>query len=152
MEKFDKGFEVFFNWQTFMVCIGIFLATYAIRRIVETAWVKSKGNKWWCEVALPLGPIGTGILLAMVAKTFPWPMPIADSMWARALYGSICGVASGWVYNRFRSIFKTWSEEKNAKEDAAAAVTPGPAITPGPAQKLDVKAPETKDGPPSLTP
>jgi hypothetical protein len=100
--------KVFFSVPTLLLCIGIFLMTYVVRTIVETAQPGIKTNKWWREVALPLGPIGTGVILAFVAHSYAWPDVVADP-WSRLFYGGACGVASGWVYSRFRSILGAWS-------------------------------------------
>ena len=107
MEQLDKGFAVFFSSQTILFCLGVFMVTFAIRRVVETGWVGAKTNKWWTEVFLPLGPIATGVILAFAAKTYTWPDVIKDP-WSRAFYGGACGMASGWVYTRFRAILKAW--------------------------------------------
>jgi hypothetical protein len=103
----DKGFEIFLNWQTAVLCLGIYLFTHTIRRIVEVSWPGVKTNRYYREVFLPAGPIGNGLLLAFVAKKFPWPEPLAYSLSARLMYGAICGLASGWFYTRFRSFLKS---------------------------------------------
>jgi hypothetical protein len=129
MEQFDKGFEVFANWQTLLLCLGIFLGTYGIRRVVETAWSGSKTNKWWTEVLLPMGPIGTGAILGYFAKSYPWPMPVADNLWAKVFYGASCGLASGWVYNRFRSVLKAMATNDQVPESVVKVLPPAPKPT-----------------------
>jgi hypothetical protein len=125
MDHLDEMFEVFASWQTMLVCLGVFLAVFAVRRVLETALGdKLKQNKWWYEVALPLMPIVIGASLGALAKNFPWPMVIGDNIWARIMYGGICGLSSGWVYSRFRSIMKTW----NSGSDSATADSPPPAV------------------------
>ncbi len=102
----DKAFDAFVNWQTIVFCLGVYVITYTIRTAVETLWKGAKTNNFWNEFGLHIGPIGTGVGLALLAKTFPWPMPIMESNWTKFMYGGICGMASGWVYGRFRAWLK----------------------------------------------
>ena len=153
MQQLDKGFEVFANWQTLLLCMGIFLGTYGIRRVVETAWSGAKTNKWWTEVLLPLGPIGTGAILGLFAKSYPWPMPVADNTWAKVFYGAVCGLASGWVYNRFRAVFKAWSSDSKlpapVAEEAAKLDKVLPAQAPPVPEPEPVPEPTTPPDPPA---
>ena len=107
MEQLDQGLTAIVV-QSALFCMGIFLSTYGVRKVVETGWEGAKKSKWWNEVWLPLGPIATGVLLAFLAKTYTWPDIVKDP-WSRAFYGGVCGLSSGWVYNRFRSILRAWS-------------------------------------------
>ena len=126
----DKMFEVIVSWQTMFICLGTFLFVFAIRRVLETALGdKLKGNKWWNEVALPLSPIVVGAIIGVLAKSFPWPVVVGDNIWARVMYGSICGLSSGWVYSRFRSIMKTWS----GTTDNGSEITPPVMVSLSPA-------------------
>jgi len=131
MPQLDKGFEVFVNWQTALFCLGIYFATYIVRTVVQALIpkVKVKGAMpyhLWNELFLPLGPYGTGILIALVAKKFPWPMPIADVWSAKVMYGLVCGGASGWFYGRFRAWAKVKDERKAGTSDAPPAPPSNP--------------------------
>ena len=131
MPTFDKGLEIFATWQTLMLGIGIYVLSFALRRVVETGWEKVKKNKWWNEVALPFTPIAIGILLALFAKKFPWPVPVKDSYSAKILYGLVCGVCCGWFYGRIRSFITAGQDEKAAAKkdlllDSPEAPKPAP--------------------------
>ncbi len=115
--------------QALLLCLGIFMLTYGIRKVVETAWAGAKTNKWWTEVFLPMGPVGTGVILAFVAKSYAWPDLVQDP-WSRAFYGGACGMASGWVYNRFRSILKAWSTSPVSPAALKPAINLLPDATP----------------------
>ena len=137
MPTLDKGFEVFINWQTALFCLGIYFATYIIRTLVEgipATKVKVKGTlsyHFWNEVFLPLGPFGTGILIALLAKKFPWPMPIANVFSAKVMYGVVCGGGSGWFYGRFRAFVRVKTERKEGqKDDSEAPPSVPPAAAP----------------------
>lgn len=116
MEQIDPILTVI-GIQIPLFCLFVFIATFAVRRIVETAWAGVKTNKWWTEVFLPLGPIATGVILAFAAKTYAWPDVVKDP-WSRAFVGAACGMASGWVYTRFRSILKAWSTGPRPSQSA----------------------------------
>lgn len=108
MPQLQHGFEIFVNWQTAVFCLGIYFTTYIVRTIIEAVVpkVKVSGSKTynlWTELFLPLGPFGTGALIALFAKKFPWPMPVTDSMSVKIFYGLICGGMSGWFYSRVRA-------------------------------------------------
>lgn len=110
-------FSVFVNWNTMMLCLGIYLTTYAIRTVTEALWKGAKTNKAWNEIFLPLGPIGTGMLFGLAAQKFPLPLPIADSVMAKMIYGALCGLSSAWVYSRFRSWVRATEAEKALKAE-----------------------------------
>lgn len=130
MEQLDQGLTAIVI-QSGLFCMGIFLLTYTIRKVVETAWAGAKTNKWWTEVFLPLGPVATGVILAFWAKSYAWPDIVKDP-WSRAFYGAVCGLSSGWVYNRFRSIMKAWVKSPlpaTLKSGGSEAMSLGPATT-----------------------
>lgn len=117
MAQLDTGFEIFLNWQTALFCLGIYFITYIVRTVIEATVkpVKVPGStayNLWRELFLPLGPFGTGVLFAMFAKHFPWPMPVTDSLSVKVMYGLVCGGASGWSYARFRAWAKIKADAK----------------------------------------
>ena len=103
MPQLDKGFEIFANWQSVLFAIGVYLLTYTMRTIVEFYWKSWKANKVYNELILHLFPIIIGGLVALVAKKFPWPMPIGDLASARIFYGAILGMFCGVIYGRVRA-------------------------------------------------
>jgi len=131
MPQLDKGFEIFLNWQTALFCLGIYFITYVVRLFVEALvpGVKVKGttsHRLWTELFLPLGPYGTGMIIALFAKKFPWPMPVTDAMSVKIMYGLVCGGASGWFYGRFRAFMKITAENKLGPAPAPAELPPAP--------------------------
>jgi hypothetical protein len=126
MPTLNQGLEIFANWQTLLLGLAIYVMSFGLRRVVETGWSGAKKNKWWNEVVLPLTPVALGILLALVAKKFPWPMPVSGSFSARAMYGVACGVFCGWLYSRVRSFMKAGQDEKAAKDKDAPPEIGGP--------------------------
>lgn len=149
--QLDKGFEVFVNWQTIVFCLGIYFLTYMIRVAVEALWKGAKGSNLWTELALHCGPIGTGAILAYFAKQFPWPMPIADIMSAKLMYGMICGGASGFVYGRFRAWVGVAADSASPAVAKVAVKLGGKPSNPPPAMPPTPKADE-RDTPPAPPP
>jgi hypothetical protein len=118
-------FSTFVNWQTGLLCLGVFVFTYAIRRIVETVWLAAPTNRYYAGIFLPLGAIGTGMVLGLLSKKFPWPTPLLTSVLARVMYGGICGLASGWVYVHFRKFIKELGgKDKDSTPPAASVAAP----------------------------
>lgn len=120
----DKGLEVFMNWQTMLLGMAIYVASFGLRRVVETGWAGASKNKWWNEVLLPLLPVFIGTLLALCAKKFPWPMPVSDSLSARVMYGIACGVFCGWLYSRIRSFMRAGQPDKSNPAELVGLETP----------------------------
>lgn len=140
MSQFDQAFQAFVNWQTALFCLGIFVITYFIRTLVEGLWKGAKDNLYWNEIGLPLGPIGTGWILVFVTHTFPWPLAIEGSSMAKLFYGGICGIASGWVFSRFRS-FITGAADSDSKLAPVAQKMLGRSVPPPAAKKSDPPPP-----------
>ncbi len=104
----DGLFDTFANTQTIIFCLGVGLIIYMVRTLLEYQWPSLKTNRWWREIALPFSPILLGIALTLLAKNFPFPAMVQQgvahsSLYSKFTYGGICGVASGWVFSRFRS-------------------------------------------------
>jgi hypothetical protein len=129
-------FKVFINWNTGLLCLGVYLVTYVIRTVIEALWgdrIKASKlwNKLWNELFLPIGPIVAGALLGLLAKKFPLPTPIADSIMAKLMYGGVCGVLSGWLYARLRGLLKP-AADPSAPDPLMAAVVAAPAAPAAP--------------------
>ena len=120
----DQGFELFANWQTIVVGLTIYVVTAAIRRVVETAWKGATSNKWWYEVLLPLGPIGNGVILALVMPKFPWPDQVAVSTSARVTYAIVCGLFCGWFYARVRGFLRPADGKPDDGSNPALSLPP----------------------------
>lgn len=128
MASLDSGLEIFTNWQTVALGLTIYVMTAAIRRVIETGRPSITHSKWWREVFLPLGPVGNGIILALVARAFPWPEPVAGNLSARVMYALVCGLGCGWLYGRFRGFFKQGGGT-SAASDIVPLDSPTPELT-----------------------
>ncbi len=107
--------ETFINqplfWPSVLLCLGIYVIMYVIRTIFESSWPALKTTFLWRELALPIGPILVGALFALLASKYPWPTLVVGSLSAKILYGSVCGICSGWIYGRFRAYLKALADK-----------------------------------------
>jgi len=110
MDQTETIVSVFLSPQTVLVCLAIYVMTYVIRRIVETTWKEAATNRYWRELAVPLGPIVNGVFIGLVASKFVWPEMIGSSLSGRIMYGAVCGLFSAHLYNRIRA----WTKAKQA--------------------------------------
>ena len=134
---FDSVWATFANAQTVVFVLCIYILTYALRHVVRITWKGAEKNIVYTELALPLGPIGNGMILAFVVKQASFfPSTFGDSITSKLMYGAVCGLFSGWVYSRIRSVLKA---RLGGKDDSNAPV---PAET-----KADAGAEKTDDGP-----
>lgn len=115
---------IFWRWQAIFVCLGVYITTFIVRTIVENVWVGAKDNRIWTAVVLPLGPIFNGAALAFAPGASA--EMIQGYVWAQLTYGGLCGLASGWVYARYRD-YATTALKQAIKVVGGAAATPAPA-------------------------
>ena len=89
--------EVFFNWQTALLCCAVYVATLMVKKIIENTKPMFTTGHWWKEVLLPALPVVVGVLVVVASVGFPWPAPLKG--WAaRVMYGIACGFFSERVY------------------------------------------------------
>jgi protein-S-isoprenylcysteine O-methyltransferase Ste14 len=99
------GIEIFANWQTLVLALGIFVITYIIRLSVQTFWRTWKENRIYNELVLHALPIVIALVVALLAKKYPWPNEaLVTSASARIFYATFVGMACGIFYGRVRAI------------------------------------------------
>ena len=102
----EDVFSTFFSAQTLLLCLGIYVLVFVLRKITEAAWPALKEHRWHRELMLPLMPIFVGALLGIVMIAWT-PEAVGTTPGARGLYGAICGTFSSLVYGRFKSWIKS---------------------------------------------
>ena len=98
----EMSLQTLLSWQFILFCLGIAALTSVVRKVVEFILDNpkvpaSKTSKFWTELFLPILPIILGLVMAVMAKKFPYPMD-ASSALVRGLFGSVAGLLSGLVY------------------------------------------------------
>jgi hypothetical protein len=104
--------EVLFTWQVIVFTLSIFVFTHFVRRILEAVFPTIRKDTplstWqniWDKVLLPSLPVLVGILMAALAKSWPWP-PGLVKWTSRAIMGGVLGFFSTWFYMIAKSIIK----------------------------------------------
>lgn len=120
----DDVIQMFFSAQTVLLCLGVYMVTFVVRRVCETVWPKIKFNRYWREIFVPIGPIVNGGLLALVMKTWVFPDVVGESVSGRVVYGAVCGLFSAFMYNRIRAWLKSKTGGGEATADDAASSDP----------------------------
>ncbi len=110
-----QSYQSFF-WPSVLLCLGIYVITFVIRTFVETLRPNVSRRVWWRDLLLPFTPILAGVTISLLADKYPWPTLVANSFSAKLIYGSVCGICSGWVYARFRTYLKVLADKMNSSE------------------------------------
>lgn len=98
----DEALAVFLSAQTLLLCLGTYVVTFVMRRVVEAFRPGIKASHFYRELFLPLGPIANGALLALALPSW-MPELVAGSCGGVMLYGAIAGMFSAFLYARVRS-------------------------------------------------
>lgn len=93
MEILDQ----FLTLPTLIFCITIYVCVYVQRILVELLVPKLETTKIWRSLLLPLGPVGTGMLLAYLFHSFAFPEQFATGN-SKICYGLFCGLLSSAAY------------------------------------------------------
>lgn len=106
-----------FALSNLIFCLMVWVLVWAQRKVIAMVWKGAETNKWYREILLPLGPIGTGGLLGAFVSEFPYPEGFT-SLAARVFYGVVCGLLSAHVYKMVKGFVN------KHKEEIAANATP----------------------------
>lgn len=79
-------------------CLVIWALVFIQRKGLETAFPGIKEKAFWKEFLVPVGPLGTGAILAAVLSMYPFPEMFVGHWTGRAILGVICGMGSGLVH------------------------------------------------------
>jgi len=134
MEAFDQVFEVLVNWQTMLLCLGVYMITYFLRTLIQGFWKRALKNRLYKEIFLPLSPIVTGVTLAAFSDSYPWPMALAETNSGMLIYGGVCGLLSGWVYQRLRTTLKVSADKGSTRAAKVLRLSSPPPPPPDGAQ------------------
>ena len=112
----------FVSFATLVFCLMVFALVWVQRRGLELLFPKLKDSKGWNEFWVPVGPLGTGGIIAALFSQYPYPDMFANSIWYdRAAYGIACGLLSGLIYKLVK---------KNLMDKINGGTTPTDTTTP----------------------
>lgn len=101
MEIFDK----FLTLPVLIFCIIVYLSTLFLRRVIELADPKVKNWSWWNVVILPFGPVGVGMIEALLISSYPFPLTLTVHGWSgRMFQGIICGCFAAGGYKIVKGV------------------------------------------------
>ena len=114
--------EQFLTLPILIFCLVIWFLVLVQRRLVEyvvqAIWKKDiKQSRFWRDLLLPIGPSGTGAILAGLISDFPFPEILGTSLTGRIFIGVVCGLLSGTAYQ----ILKKFILDKTGNNDSAPA-------------------------------
>lgn len=125
------SFDQIFTIANIVFSVIIWIFVLVQRVAVEKIWNFFKKtpiseNKWWKDVFLPAGPLGTGAILAALIETYPYPDVFAGSFWGRVFFGIFCGLVSGFVYRMLKKFVKNnESTDENVVSGSLSDFTEG---------------------------
>ena len=97
----ESVLQALFTWQFILFCLLVSGITLVIRRVVEyflaNSKVIAKESKLWRDLLLPILPIFVGVIFALIAKKYPYPVEILSAS-GRAAWGLSGGLLSGLSY------------------------------------------------------
>lgn len=101
----NSAFNALFSWQFLLFSLSMFVVTWVIRTISEYFFSVSS-KMLWEKLLLPLMPIVLGVLVAGIAKKYPYPDGL-NSLSARLMFGCVAGMLSGLVYQVVKGVLKS---------------------------------------------
>ncbi len=100
-----------FTWQFILFCLAVFGLTFLFRKIGEYLFANvgflTKESKIWRDLILPVLPIVVGIVFALIAKSYPYPIDMHASS-ARMAWGLSGGLLSGLGYRIINSFLTSF--------------------------------------------
>jgi hypothetical protein len=103
MQELEMGLGVFATWQAAVFALMTYIVTYTARTVIQTLWKGWRESRLYTELFLHLAPMGNGLILALIARGFPWPEEIGKSLSARVMFGTVLGMFCGIFYGRVRA-------------------------------------------------
>lgn len=100
----DLGLEMFANWQAVVFALMTYVVTYTARTVIQTLWRGWRESRLYTELFLHIAPMLNGLIIALLARNFPWPDEIARSLSARVMFGTVLGMFCGIFYGRVRAL------------------------------------------------
>jgi hypothetical protein len=145
----DQAFQALLTWQFLFFCLAIAALTFVFRKIGDFIINNYKFStivmKFWTDLMLPILPVLTGSVMALILKKYPYPDNLTTGS-SRFIWGLVAGLLSGLVYRIVKSFLnnqvnKQGSAVITAVKDVAAEFVPGnPAELHVEGEKAEVEA------------
>lgn len=103
----EQMFNELMSWMPSIVfCVLVYALVLGQRKVVERMLKNAKGNWYWSNVFLPAGPYMTGMLMAMMIPTWPFPEMFMEPKMLHMAFGMFLGAISGQVYRTLYAFLK----------------------------------------------
>ena len=90
------------SWNFLVLALAIAAATFVIRNILEARWQLDE-KKIWNDTLLPCMPVLIGVLICLVASSFPFPVGITV-LSAKLCFGAVAGLFSSQMFKVIKSL------------------------------------------------
>lgn len=119
-------FSQFITLPNLILCLVIGILVEVQKRIAVKFFplLTDKTSKWykyWNELFLVIGPLGTGAIIGAFATMYPWPEIFAASLFGRISLGIVAGAFSGIIFRLFK---KNILESLKKKESSSDSIPP----------------------------
>jgi len=93
----DNLIEQLLTLPNIAFCLAVWVLVWFQRKAIKMAWKGSETNKVYRELFLPMGPLGTGAIIAALITEYPYPEDFVG-FWGRIAFGLLAGLISAHVY------------------------------------------------------
>jgi H+/Cl- antiporter ClcA len=104
--------EAILTWQVGVFALAVFIVTHFVKKLIEAVVPAVRkdtplttAQRVWELVVLPSLPVLVGVLVGVMAKSWPWP-PGITTPGARAVLGVVVGFFSTWFYRILKAIIQ----------------------------------------------
>jgi hypothetical protein len=89
--------EQILNLSNVVFCLVVVILVFIQNKVVSMYFKKAASSRVYKEILLPLGPIGTGGIMAALMETYTWPTEF-QAFWPRICFGMALGLLSAHLY------------------------------------------------------
>lgn len=92
-------------------CLMVWVIVWFQRKVLHMVWKKVEESKVYRELFLPMGPLGTGGILAALIADYPYPADV-QGFWSRVAFGVVAGLASAHVYKMAKPFLPEFAKKE----------------------------------------
>lgn len=111
----ENMFEQLITLPNFAFCLMVWVFVWIQRRAIKVLWKKAEKSRVYRELLLPMGPLGTGGIMAMLNTEFPYPEDF-QTFWGRIFFGVMAGLGSAHAYKMAKPFLPENMQKKEPKE------------------------------------
>jgi hypothetical protein len=97
------------NLSNAVFCFVVVILVFIQHKVISIYFKKITSSRVYKEILLPLGPIGTGGIMAALMKNYTWPTDF-QTFWPRVCFGMTLGLLSAHLYKIVNGYIKKKEE------------------------------------------